>query len=61
MASVVHTVSCVIFSFIFHGAKLMAHRRTTVVLPDSSLSASFYLALRAPQRLCAMILKAWGF
>lgn len=51
MPSVVHTVSCVIFSFIFHGAKVIAHRRTTVALPGSFLSASFYLPLRAPQCL----------
>ncbi len=41
MASVMHTVSCVIFSFIFYDAKVIAHRRTTVALPDSFLSASF--------------------
>lgn len=47
-ASVVHTVSCVIFSFIFYSAKVIAQRRTTAELPDSFLSASFYLSFWAP-------------
>lgn len=49
--SVAHTVSCVIFSFIFHRAKVIAHRRTTAALPDSFLPASFYLSLWAPRCL----------
>lgn len=49
MASVLHTVCWVLFSFIWHSAKVIAHKRTT--LPDSFLSASFYLSFGAPQCL----------
>lgn len=50
-ASVVHTVSCVIFSYIFYGAKMIAHSQTSVALPASFLYVSFYLPLCAPQCL----------
>lgn len=43
MVSAVHTVSRVIFSFVFYGAKEIAHELTTVAMPDSFLSASSYL------------------
>lgn len=58
--SAVPTVSRVIFSFISHNAKIITHRRTTVVLPNALLSPYFYRVFpKHPGVYGLWLLKVW--
>lgn len=46
MASVVYTSSCVIFSYIFYGTKVIAHSQTAVALPASFHYVSLCIIVR---------------